>query len=300
MAYDWLIEKADGQHVDDLKSQIDKDSASVLIFLGAGLSFGVGRYLGRASFERPTPFDDNRFPSWPDLIQRMKEELLAGSDKATRGSYERFFENNEYTDGAQLFRSAVGDERYFEFLQSQFRTEESDAARLTPSHAELVRLPIPEFFTTNYDELIELTFEQAGVSLEVSSTAEEFRANQPAHPERHLIKLHGTISRHETIVLTREDYAGSRKSRTEMFDHLAHEVHYMSFLFVGFSLSDPNFNLIRDDARLAMGEDMPASYLAQERPDAIIRRYLDSLEVRTIGMEGWSVMPPLLQAINPT
>jgi hypothetical protein len=60
-------------------------------------------------------------------------------------------------------------------------------------------------------------------------------------------------------------------SRTETFEHLAHEVHYASFLFVGFSLSDPNFNLIRDDARLAMGGSMPASYLAQERPDPLVR-----------------------------
>ena len=49
VAYDWLIHDADGQHVDDLRLQVGKDSASVLIFLGAGLSFGVGRFLGRAS-----------------------------------------------------------------------------------------------------------------------------------------------------------------------------------------------------------------------------------------------------------
>ena len=44
VGYDWLIHNADGQHVDDLRSQIGKDSASVLIFLGAGLSFGVGAF----------------------------------------------------------------------------------------------------------------------------------------------------------------------------------------------------------------------------------------------------------------
>jgi SIR2-like domain len=300
VAYDWLIHDPDGQHVDDLRSQIGKDSASVLIFLGAGLSFGVGRFLGRASFERPSPWDDDRFPSWPDLIDRMKQELFAGSDEATHRSYERFFEHNDYTDCAQLFRGSVGPEHYFEFLQSQFKVQDEDASRLTPSHAELVRLPIPELFTTNYDELIELTFTKAGgAEIAVSVTAEEFRAHQPAHPDRHLIKLHGTISRPETIVLTRDDYAASRKSRTEMFDHLAHEVHYASFLFVGFSLSDPNFNLIRDDARLAMGDDMPASYLAQERPDPVVRGYLDSLGVRTIALESWNAMPLLLNAINP-
>lgn len=39
---------------------------------------------------------------------------------------------------------------------------------------------------------------------------------------------------------------------------------------------DPNFNLTRDDARVAMGDNMPASYLAQERPDPVVRGYLDS------------------------
>jgi SIR2-like domain len=80
----------------------------------------------------------------------------------------------------------------------------------------------------NVVRLIELTFKAGGAEIEVSVTAEEFRAHQPTHPDRHLIKVHGTISRPETIVLTRDDYAASRKNRTEMFDHLAHEVHYSS------------------------------------------------------------------------
>jgi hypothetical protein len=65
-------------------------------------------------------------------------------------------------------------ERYFE---SQFKVQDEDASRLTPSHAELVRLPIRELFTTNFHELIELTFKKAGgAEIEVSVTAGEFRA----------------------------------------------------------------------------------------------------------------------------
>jgi hypothetical protein len=44
---------------------------------------------------------------------------------------------------------------------------------------------------------------------------------------------------------------------------------------------------------------MPASYLAQERPDPVVRGYLDSLGVRTIALESWNAMPLLLKAINP-
>jgi hypothetical protein len=120
---------------------------------------------------------------------------------------------------------------------------------------EPVRLPVPELFTTNYDELIELAFRESGAEMEVSSTAEEFpvapasaSGSAPNQAPRNDLQ-----ARHDCP--HGDDYAASRKSRAEMFEHLAHEVHYVSFLFVSFSLSDPNFNLIRDDARQAMEEN---------------------------------------------
>lgn len=48
-----------------------------------------------------------------------------------------------------------------------------------------------------------------------------------------------------------------------------------------------------------MAERMPSSYLVQQRPDPVVRSYLDSLDVRTIALENWNWMPALLDAINP-
>jgi hypothetical protein len=48
-----------------------------------------------------------------------------------------------------------------------------------------------------------------------------------------------------------------------------------------------------------MGDNMPASYLAQELPDPVVRGSLDYLEDRTIALESWDAMPLLLNAINP-
>jgi SIR2-like domain len=300
MAYDWLSDPDDEQHLAALREQVGKDAARVLIFLGAGLSFGVGRYLGRASFERPRPFDDDRFPSWPDLVARMKSRLLArAADPHEANALESFFDHNDYLDCAQLFRATVGRTEYHRFLESQFEPSTGDENRLTASHEALVRLPIRELFTTNYDQLIELAFSSRGETLVVSASADEFKRHQPDRPEHHLIKLHGSIETPDRIVLTREDYAESRRARAEMFEHLTQEVRYSSFLFVGFSLSDPNFNIIRDDARVVMGEKMPTSYLVQQRPSPVMERYLSSLEVETIALESWNWMPALLTSINP-
>jgi hypothetical protein len=118
-------------------------------------------------------------------------------------------------------------------------------------------------------------------------------------PEHHLIKLHGTWETPESIVLTRDDYARSRTQRAEMFRHLAQSARFSTFLFIGFSLSDPNFNLIRDEARAVMGDAMPTSYLVQQHVDPVTRSYLSSLDVETIELFSWNRLPALLQQLQP-
>jgi hypothetical protein len=135
--------------------------------------------------------------------------------------------------------------------------------------------------------------------LTVSATPTEFLAARPARPPRHLIKLHGSFERQETIVLTRDDYARSRLERAEMFRHLAAEARFTTFLFVGFSLADPNFNLIRDEARMVMGDHLPNSYLVQQWVDPVTVRYLRSLGVEVIELFSWNYLPRFLQDINP-
>lgn len=288
--------------IEGLREQLVNEAASVMIFLGAGLSYGVGRALGRAGIEALPPIeDDERFPTWPLLIERMKPELVArGEDEFERGAYERFIERNDPLDAAQLYRLTVGDQRYFQFLDSQFETRLEDADLLTPSHRALVELPVRDIFTTNYDSLIELTFQRFDRELLVSPDPGSFLKNKVQNPDRHLVKLHGTWDDHPSIVLTRDDYARSRRAREEMFDSLAQEARYTTFLFVGFSLADPNFNLIRDEARAVMGEDMPTSYLVQEHADPVTERYLESLKVEIVNLFSWNELPRFLRAINPS
>src|SRR5215472_15783780 len=118
-------------------------------------------------------------------------------------------------------------------------------------------------------------------------------------PARHLIKLHGTISEPDTIVLTRSQYAASRKARVEMFNYLSGKLREASFIFVGYSLADPNFTMIHDEARLAMGASMPASYLVQGMSNSVRESYLRSLDVNVVPLGSWNLLPSFFRAINP-
>ena len=84
-----------------------------------------------------------------------------------------------------------------------------------------------------------------------------------------------------------------------MFANLRHDLANGSFLFVGFSLSDPNFNLIHDDIRESLGMMAPVSYTVQGQHDPVKERYLTSLDVNTVWLDGWNDLPSFLQRINP-
>jgi hypothetical protein len=285
----------------ELRERIAADAGAIMIFLGAGLSYGVGRQPGRAAFDLPRAWhDEARFPAWSQMIERMRKQLLESErDDDTRAGIERFFTEQEQLDAAELYRQRVGDERYFGFLRGQFETHPDDADALTPSHQALVRLPIRQLFTTNYDQLIELAYQRWGDGLTVATTPEEFLAQRVARPGPHLVKLHGDIDRPETIVLTRDDYASSRLTRAEMFRHFAQEARFSFFLFVGFSLRDPTFNLLRDEARMVMGNHLPISYIVQEHRDPVTAEYLARLAVEVIELFSWNELPRFLHELNP-
>lgn len=229
----------------------------------------------------------------------MWREITSHSTPEEHTSLRSFFIEEGPLDCAQLFRQTVGEANYREFLLSQYDSGRQPFIRTTPSHAALVRLDLPLLFTTNYDELIEAAYAEAGQQLRVSISEEQFRARRVERPHRHLVKMHGSIDQPDSIVLTRSDYARARADRKEMLGFLRNEMAETSFLFVGFSLSDPNFNLLHDDIRLVYGMNIPASYTVQGRRNSVKDRYLRSLDVNTIWLDGWNAMPDFLTRINP-
>jgi hypothetical protein len=292
----WLDQGLNRAHVVNIRNALAEAETGIVIFLGAGLSFGCSRSRGRYDLDKWGYHDDGMpFPSWDNLIQRMKNYLRFLPDFAGQeGELEEFFDQQDALDCAELFAHAVGQANFTAFLREQFGDSHPV---ITPSHEALADLSVSEMFTTNYDELIEVAFQ--GKSLTVSVRPEQFVSRLSNKPERHLVKLHGTISEPDTIVLTRSQYAASRRARVEIFDHLRKRMREAPFVFVGYSLADPNFTLIHDEARLAMGSSMPPSYLVQGRTNRVRTSYLRSLDVNVVSLGTWNLLPSFLRAINP-
>src|SRR5438105_1845885 len=100
----WLKNETNYRFIGELREEFAKHDPQVLIFLGAGLSFGASRLGVRGAFEHCESDDGYRFPIWKQLVHRMKTRLkdvaIAEEDSP---SLDRFFAESGPLDCAELF-----------------------------------------------------------------------------------------------------------------------------------------------------------------------------------------------------
>ncbi len=119
-------------------------------------------------------------------------------------------------------------------------------------HALLARLPWRAIFTTNFDDLIELALDAARRHFDPIRHDEEVGAVQPQGGTP-VVKFHGDIEWPPGLVLTRQDYATYRARHPALTAYFEAALATSSFLFVGFSLRDPNFLALDADVQRAVG-----------------------------------------------
>ncbi|GAA1710979.1 SIR2 family protein [Kribbella yunnanensis] len=129
-------------------------------------------------------------------------------------------------------------------------------------HAAMARLPIKDLWTTNYDDLIE------------SHTAPLIVVEEDKHfkvpGERRLVKMHGSLGGdplqwRAKPVIGRSDYESYEDKHPRMWSALRAAYLTRSFLFLGFSFSDPNVEILLRLAR-RLPESGPEHFTVLRRP----------------------------------
>jgi len=120
----------------------------------------------------------------------------------------------------------------------------------------LLNLPLYDWksiFTTNYDNLIETTYQRKSRPAEVYSSNFDFGPkNDPLAVQ--IFKLHGTIDKdisdgdHSRIILTENDYDLAYEFREQLFDRLKADIAGCHLIIIGHSLGDPDIKAIVDRA----------------------------------------------------
>jgi hypothetical protein len=180
----------------------------------------------------------------------------------------------------------------------------------SPMLRALAELDFPVVITTNYDQLFEKALRDAGkeprVAIYTPRLEETVDYRKPTAQSPIVFKIHGDISRPETIVITDEDYIDFvlRMSNKEPYDPLPRRLKvYLTdwtTLFVGYSLLDYNLRLLFKTLRWKIDSaNVPDMYSVDFEPDPLImdvwqsqRRY-----VKFIAQDVWAFTPRLYELV---
>lgn len=197
-----------------------------IVFVGAGLSAGAG------------------LPTWSGLLNRIIEaSSFPGGDEEAE-ELKGLVGKGKLLEVADHLKERLGSSFHSQ-LTEQVR---GDTGVLPETFKLLMRIPFGAWVTTNYDKLLERAYSEVlgGFPRVLTHMDTEPLGRLLFDSGRFVLKAHGDIDRHGTVVLTSRDYAEiihANPSFNAVFSSL---LLTRALLFVGYSLSDPDFRLLMD------------------------------------------------------
>ncbi|MCC9018899.1 SIR2 family protein [Flavobacterium lipolyticum] len=195
--------------ITDYVDKLRQGNATILI--GAGLSKAAG------------------FVDWKGLLKDLATELgLRIEDENDLISIAQFHKN------AKQNRNKIDEKIVNEFTDKDIETE---------NHHIIARLPFNTIWTTNYDDLIEDAHYKYDKKVDVKSEVNSLFINRD-NRACILYKMHGDKDHPNKAVLLKEDYEKYYYTHEPFIALLNSELITKSFLFIGFSFTDPNINYV--------------------------------------------------------
>lgn len=212
----------------------DISSGKCLPFIGAGFSLNAKLPEGEV------------MPDWSGLTKILISEI--GSVKPKTGP-----------DVASSYEHKFGRVQLIEKIRHILH---SDSVVPGKAHLSFVQLPFDTIYTTNFDLLIEDACVSKGKPYR--SLVGELQLPFHGGPlTTNIVKMHGDLRHEEHIVINREDYDGFLEKYPVISTHLSSMLITHTALFIGYSLTDPDFTHIRKVVQSRLGRFQRMSYVIQ-------------------------------------
>lgn len=222
--------------VDDYLNELEAHSAA--IFAGAGLSVPAG------------------FVDWKGLLAPLAIDINLDVGR-----------EDDLVSLAQYHVTAHGNNRsdLNERILNVFSQRQAEE---TPNHRILARLPIHTYWTTNYDTVIETALRNAGKVADIKHSVSQL-PHSLRDRDATVYKMHGDAFHPHEAVITKGDYEVFHVSHASFLTALAGDLISKTFLFLGFSFTDPNLHYVLSRLRIQHAGQLKKHYCILRREAAL-------------------------------
>lgn len=231
--------------VDNLKSKL------CIPWCGAGVSAGSG------------------LPTWEQLVRRIlaatKDHGLSRTEAA---ELDFLAGRGAFDDVVDFCRGRLGENAYRELLDTTF------AGARAPSnlHRAVAGVRASAIFTTNYDRMLETALARAtgDIPSVLTSRDTENVWRYFAKDQFFILKVHGDISRTDTVVLSRRDYTEYVFGNLAFMQFMQRILLSRSIVFIGTSLGDAYLRrILEENVYLTGGVGRP-HFAFMQKPGQIL------------------------------
>jgi hypothetical protein len=195
--------------VRDFTRELHAQNAAV--FAGAGLSMASG------------------YVDWKGLLEELVRDLRLDPNLET-----------DLVSVAQYHCNQAGGKNA---LTTRILQHFSQTREPTENHRVLATLPIETYWTTNYDKLIEMSLIEAKKVPDVKYTVLHLATTKPGR-DVVVYKMHGDVDHPTDAIISKEDYEAYHHTHAQFVSALRGDLIQKTFVFLGFSFSDPNLDYI--------------------------------------------------------
>ena len=235
-----------------------------VLFVGAGLSRAAG------------------YPGWRELMETVVRETIESvAVDSARGELSALLEAGRYAEVADQCREMLGRSRFAALLRTQLAKPVSPP---DATHRPIVQTPYAAIVTTNFDTLLEDAYTLwSDNGVPKCPTGAQLGRHGTLLLDRafFILKAHGTIHDAASLVFTSEDYRRITHANPAFQSMMAAILLSHAVVFVGYSLSDPNFRLLLESQLSVFGAQAPPRYALMEGVGTLETQVLR----RTAGIE---------------
>ena len=238
----------------------------VVPFVGAGFSAVAG------------------FPNWFGLLRAVYDSVVRNDpgdfEALTASCAHDPLRVAEYL----LIRSGgnIGPIRYA--LSQALRTPEPF---VSSAHIDLANLGAPTIYTTNFDDLIESTFDLLGHSAATCCNARDLAMASTGQSQ--IVKFHGDLRYDETLVLTESSFHDRLDFESPLDLKFRGDILGRSLLFIGYGFGDVNIRVIWSKLSKLMAtvplDDRPPSFIVRLTHDRVVEALDRAVGLTTITLD---------------
>ncbi|SHL35509.1 SIR2-like domain-containing protein [Desulfatibacillum alkenivorans DSM 16219] len=208
-----------------------------IIFIGSGIS---------ASCKAKDDQSRNP-PTWKDLLEKMSACIKSEDDQRYA---QGLIEKGQFLDAAEIINHCITPADFSTVVQAEFLSPNFEHSVL---HEYIMDIDPKILITTNYDKIYDSYCLQGekSTSYVVCKYTETNIIDCLRSKRRMVIKAHGCIDHPAKMVLTKSQYFEARRRYGNFYNILDALFLTNTLLFLGYSLLDPDIQLILESSNIA-------------------------------------------------